>query len=148
MFRLFHLKGWFWGDPHFKTLDGGNFTFNGLGEYVMIDAQNGTFQLQARTGLAQGNSTTATIFAAAAAKEESTSTVEVRVKKGGKNRAKNQWTLSPAKKIRENYVHYICWNSFASLRNFFESKTHDAGVTKSLHLGDDRLFVVEVPVRF
>ena len=75
--------GWFWGDPHFKTLDGGNYTFNGLGEYVMIDAQNGTFQLQARTSLAQGNSTTATIFAAGAAKEENTSTVEVRVKKGG-----------------------------------------------------------------
>ena len=49
----------------------------------MIDAQNGTFQLQARTSLAQGNSTTATIFAAGAAKEENTSTVEVRVKKGG-----------------------------------------------------------------
>ena len=97
MFRRFHLKGWFWGDPHFKTLDGGNYTFNGLGEFVMIDAQNGTFQLQARTSLAQGNSTTATIFAAGAAKEESTSTVEVGVKKGGKNRAKKQWTLSPAK---------------------------------------------------
>ena len=75
--------GWFWGDPHFKTLDGGNYTFNGLGEYVMIDAQNGTFQLQARTGLAQGNSTTATIFIAGAAKEENTSIVEVKVKKGG-----------------------------------------------------------------
>ena len=50
----------------------------------MIDAQNGTFQLQARTNLAQGNSTTATIFAAGAAKEENTSIVEVRVKKGGK----------------------------------------------------------------
>ena len=80
----FNFKGWFWGDPHFKTLDGGNYTFNGLGEYVMIDAQNGTFQLQARTSLAQGNSTTATIFAAGAAKEENTSIVEVRVKKGGK----------------------------------------------------------------
>ena len=50
----------------------------------MIDAQNGTFQLQARTNLAQGNSTTATIFAAGAAKEKNTSIVEVRVKKGGK----------------------------------------------------------------
>ena len=50
----------------------------------MIDAQDGEFQLQARTGLAQGNSTTATIFTAGAAKEENTSTIEVRVKKGGK----------------------------------------------------------------
>ena len=75
--------GWFWGDPHFKTLDGMNYTFNGLGEYVMIDAQNGTFQLQARTAPAQGNSTTATIFSAGAAKEENASTIEVRVKEGG-----------------------------------------------------------------
>ena len=52
----------------------------------MIDAQNGTFQLQARTKLAQGNSTTATIFSAGAAKEENTSTIEVRVKKGGEGR--------------------------------------------------------------
>ena len=49
----------------------------------MIDAQNGTFQLQARTTLAQGNSTTATIFSAGAAKEEDASTIEVRVKEGG-----------------------------------------------------------------
>ena len=49
----------------------------------MIDAQNGTFQLQARTKPAQGNSTTATIFSAGAAREENTSTIEVRVKEGG-----------------------------------------------------------------
>ena len=50
----------------------------------MIDAQNGTFQLQARTSPAQGNSTTATIFTALAAKESNTATVEVRVREGGK----------------------------------------------------------------
>ena len=78
------FSGWFWGDPHIKTLDGGNYTFNGLGEYMMIDARDETFQLQARTGLAQGNSTIATIFTAGTAKEENTDIVEVRVKKGGK----------------------------------------------------------------
>jgi len=50
----------------------------------MIDAKNGTFQLQARTAPAQGNSTTATIFAAGAANEENTSIIEVQVKEGGK----------------------------------------------------------------
>ena len=49
----------------------------------MIDAQNGTFQLQARTGLAQGNSTTATIFTALAAKESNTASVEVKLRDGG-----------------------------------------------------------------
>ncbi|XP_074618591.1 uncharacterized protein LOC141877470 isoform X4 [Acropora palmata] len=76
-------RPWFWGDPHIRTLDGGNYTFNGLGEYVMLDAQSGTFQLQARTGLARGNSTTGTIFVAGAAKEENTTTVEIRIKKDG-----------------------------------------------------------------
>ena len=47
----------------------------------MIDARDGVFQLQARTRLAQQNY--ATIFAAGAAKEENTSIVEVKVKKGG-----------------------------------------------------------------
>ena len=51
----------------------------------MIDAQNGTCLLQARTDLARGNSTIATIFTAGAAKEEDTWIVEVNVKKGGKN---------------------------------------------------------------
>ena len=59
----------------------------------MIDAQNGTFQLQARTKLAQGNSTTATIFSAGAAKEENTSTIEVRVKQGGKRNILRLGTL-------------------------------------------------------
>ena len=51
---------------------------------MMVDAKNGAFQLQVRTGLAQGNSTTATIFTAGVAKEENASTVEVKVRRGGK----------------------------------------------------------------
>ena len=83
LYTCYVVPGWFWGDPHFRTLDGGNYTFNGLGEYVIIDAQDGVFQLQARTSLALQNSTTATIFSAGATKEENTSVVEVKVKKGG-----------------------------------------------------------------
>lgn len=68
------------------TLDGRNYTFNGLGEYTMIDVNDEFFQLQARTKLAKGGGT-ATIFAAAVAKQESTSTVQVALKEGG------QWTI-------------------------------------------------------
>ncbi|XP_022801632.1 mucin-like protein isoform X1 [Stylophora pistillata] len=67
---------WLWGDPHFVTLDGKNYTFNGLGEYIMADARNGFFQLQARTKLAKGDGT-ATVFSAAVAKEGSSSVVQV-----------------------------------------------------------------------
>ena len=37
------------------------------------------------------------------------------------------------KKLRKNYVYSICQNSFASLWNFFESKTYDAGVKLQNH---------------
>ena len=74
--------GWLWGDPHFVTLDGGNYTFNGLGEYTMVNAKNGSFELQARTKLAKGEGT-ATVFAAAVAKEVNTSSVQVALNDGG-----------------------------------------------------------------
>ncbi|XP_022094265.1 uncharacterized protein LOC110981206 [Acanthaster planci] len=46
--------GWFWGDPHVRTLDGVDYTFNGLGEYtlVLIEDENRKeklFELQGRT---------------------------------------------------------------------------------------------------
>ncbi|XP_022094182.1 uncharacterized protein LOC110981168 isoform X7 [Acanthaster planci] len=46
--------GWFWGDPHVKTLDGLDYTFNGLGEYTLVlieDVDRGEklFELQGRT---------------------------------------------------------------------------------------------------
>ncbi|XP_078349239.1 mucin-like protein [Oculina patagonica] len=73
---------WLWGDPHFVTLDGKNYTFNGLGEYTMVNAKDGRFELQARTKLAKGGGT-ATVFVAAVAKEENTSAVQVALKDGG-----------------------------------------------------------------
>ena len=82
---FFTFLGWFWGDPHIKTLDDRSYTFNGLGEFVMVDANEGQFQLQARTKRAQGNNTKATIFSAGAAKEENTSIIEIRVKPKGKD---------------------------------------------------------------
>ena len=95
-------------------MDGGNYTFNGLGEYVMVDGKDGKFQLQARTGRAQGNSTTATIFIAGAAKEENTSTVEVRVKPGGNRHGllyEEYFEIVPAAKI----------NYFKGARFFFQN---------------------------
>ena len=47
------VVGWFFGDPHINTLDGTGYTFNGLGEYMMLEYTNGDpFRLQARTGKA------------------------------------------------------------------------------------------------
>ena len=77
---------WFWGDPHIKTLDDKDYTFNGIGEYTMVDANNGSFILQARTVLAPGNLSIATVFSAGAAKEYNTSKVEVRAINESKKR--------------------------------------------------------------
>ena len=49
-----HYAAWAYGDPHITTLDGRSYTFNGWGEYVMLDytPQNSFktgFAVQART---------------------------------------------------------------------------------------------------
>ena len=73
------------GDPHVITLDGRNYTFNGLGEYTMINIKDNFFQLQARTKLAKGGGT-ATVFSAAVAKEQNTSIVQCNLKEEGEVR--------------------------------------------------------------
>ena len=47
--------GMLFGDPHFRTFDGKPYTFNGLGEYVLLDAMNGEFVIQIRTAVASSN---------------------------------------------------------------------------------------------
>lgn len=53
------------GDPHIVTIDGRRYTFNGLGEYVLLRANN--FEFQGRTTLAANSN--ATIFSAFALRE-------------------------------------------------------------------------------
>lgn len=82
-----YTKTWFtmamfWGDPHIRTLDGKNFTFNGLGEYTMLTCRtnNISFDLQARTErgiMADGNMSEATIFSAFAARDSTNASLHV-----------------------------------------------------------------------
>ena len=60
----------------------------------MVELQDGSFQLQARTKLAKGGGS-ATIFVAAVAKEKDTSTVQVNLKDEGKFKKKKKvsWTF-------------------------------------------------------
>lgn len=58
----------------------------------MVELQDGSFQLQARTKLAKGGGS-ATIFVAAVAKEKDTSAVQVNLKDEGKLKKKISWTF-------------------------------------------------------
>ena len=67
------------GDPHITTLDGANYTFNGLGDFLLVRARDGnsSFLLQGRT--AQTNSAQATNFIAFAAQYNTSSPAPITV---------------------------------------------------------------------
>ena len=67
------------GDPHITTLDGANYTFNGLGEYLLVKVDN-FFELQGRTAVVKnddGSQGKATIWSAFAAEDATGATVHI-----------------------------------------------------------------------
>ncbi|XP_036889557.1 mucin-4 isoform X2 [Sturnira hondurensis] len=76
---------WMFGDPHITTLDGANYTFNGLGDFLLVRARDGnsSFLLQGRT--AQTSSAQATNFIAFAAQYNTSSLDPITI----------QWLLEP-----------------------------------------------------
>ena len=70
------------GDPHLVTLDGLRYTFNGRGEYTLIQTTDNVFTLQGRMITASGVDETtvdATVFSAIAAKDNNSDTVQFEV---------------------------------------------------------------------
>ena len=64
---MLYFIAWGWGDPHITTIDGRRYTFNGLGEYVLLRTTSSNFELQGRTELAPNSD--ATLFSAFALME-------------------------------------------------------------------------------
>lgn len=66
------------GDPHIKTLDGFDYTYNGLGEFIMIQMKSNNmtvFELDGRTSTVMDDNdvvTNATIFSAFVGKDFTT----------------------------------------------------------------------------
>ncbi|XP_033127113.1 sushi domain-containing protein 2-like [Anneissia japonica] len=67
------------GDPHIQTLDGLAYTFNGHGEYVLMNSLDGMFMMQGRTEPLQvtGNVRKATRFTAIAAQYNNGTNIHV-----------------------------------------------------------------------
>ena len=82
MLTIFHVHlAILFGDPHIITLDGFQYTYNGAGEYVILDALSGEFLLQARTEPAErldGGSPVGTAFTAFAIRMGNSDVVEIR----------------------------------------------------------------------
>lgn len=62
-----------YGDPHIVTLDGFKYTFNGFGEYILIETPDESFTLQGRMVVPSGGNLPpgilATVFTAIVARE-------------------------------------------------------------------------------
>lgn len=75
-----------YGDPHFVTLDGYRYTFNGKGEFVLIEINDRSFTLQGRmteVPTAAGIPSTATVFSALVAKQTDSDTVQFEISRLG-----------------------------------------------------------------
>ena len=73
-----------YGDPRLVTLDLHKYTFNGYGEYILIETVDNSFTLQGRmveatTNSALNISSTGTIFSALAAEESYSDTVQLQL---------------------------------------------------------------------
>lgn len=70
-----------YGDPHIVTLDGHKYTFNGKGEFLLIEALDGSFVLQGRmAGAPEATDIrrdAATVFTALAAKQNNSDTIQI-----------------------------------------------------------------------
>ena len=69
-------------DPHMVTFDGHQYTFNGKGEYWLIQTQDSTFTLQGRMlpiSTAQNTMSAATVYKAIVAKQNDSDTVQFEI---------------------------------------------------------------------
>lgn len=80
------FPAWMFGDPHITTLDQVSYTFNGLGDFLLVQAQDGnsSFLLQGRT--AQTGSAQASNFIAFAAQYNSSGLAPITVSEAGDTR--------------------------------------------------------------
>ncbi|XP_030770620.1 sushi domain-containing protein 2 isoform X2 [Rhinopithecus roxellana] len=125
------------GDPHFVTFDGTNFTFNGRGEYVLLEAVLTDLRVQARAQpgrMSNGTQTRGTGLTAVAVQEGNSDVVEVRLanRTRGLEVLLNQEVLSFAeqswmdlKGAVHNASSLLTYDSWFLVHNFLYQPKHD-----------------------
>ena len=78
---IYTHTAWVVGSLHFTTLDGFTYTFNGLGDYLLLNDTSSTFQVQVRTKEISSDNYNATQLEALSLGEEG-SVVEVSLVSG------------------------------------------------------------------
>ena len=72
--------GWWFGDPHIVTLDGHKYTFNGKGDYILLDTDDNSFTLHGRmeeVSMVNGNPASGgTVFTALVARQSDSDTIQ------------------------------------------------------------------------
>ena len=76
------------GDPHVVTLDGHKYTFNGKGEFILVESADEGFILQGRmvappSFTANQTTISRSVFSALVAKEENADTVQIEITEQG-----------------------------------------------------------------
>ena len=69
------------GDPHIYTLDQYKYTFNGKGEFILIETTDKSFTLQGR--MVETQNGTASVFSAVVSKTDDSSTVQFEIQREG-----------------------------------------------------------------
>ena len=84
---LFFYSACIYGDPHIVTLDGHKYTFNGKGEFTLIETEDATFTMQGwmePATTANGTDAQGTVFTAIVAIQHQTNTnVQFEIKSTG-----------------------------------------------------------------
>ena len=117
------------GDPHIVTLDGHKYTFNGKGEFTLIETADDSFTLQARMVEAAGvneTSVSATVFSAIVGKEMNSDTVQFEINSNGSLIALVNGEIMRFEDLDEQEFHDVTINSLdtGALSATFSSGTY------------------------
>jgi len=83
---MIYIAACVYGDPHIVTLDGHKYTFNGKGEFTLIETPDNRFILQARMIEATnegGEAVQATVFSAIVGKQNDCDAVQFELSRRG-----------------------------------------------------------------